>query len=38
MKKVRVILSHSAEIAFKELTELAVESKVNNSILKIILY
>lgn len=34
MKKVRVILSSNAEFAFKELNELATDSKINNSILK----
>lgn len=34
MKKIKVILSSCAEFAFKELNELAVDSKVNNSILK----
>ena len=34
MKKVRVILSKEAELAFKELNEQAVHSKINKSILK----
>ena len=34
MKKVRVILSKEAELAFKELNEHAVHSKINKSILK----
>jgi len=34
MKKVRVVLSSEAELAFKELNALAFESKINSSILK----